>query len=223
MFSLRWWHVCMTDMSGPGPAFSWSVLVAILGFGLVALGLLTAGQFVRIGAPAVGLAIGTVLIGMARAASTVRERLRESELQAVTDPLTGLGNRRHLLDQLDAKIAEARSGGVRLALLLIDLDGFKELNDTLGHYAGDEVLRQIGPRSRGVLREDDRLADGVVTSSRWRWSLATRQGERRRVASARRAGAFVSGRGRIGSGGRERRHRAVPRPRPRRGWPAATR
>lgn len=67
MFTLRWWHVCMTDMSGPGPAFSWIVLVAILGFGLVALWLLTAGQCVRIGAPAVGLAIGTVLIGMTRA------------------------------------------------------------------------------------------------------------------------------------------------------------
>jgi hypothetical protein len=49
MFTLRWWHVCTTDMSGPGPAFSWIVLVAILGFGLVALGLLTAGQFVRSG------------------------------------------------------------------------------------------------------------------------------------------------------------------------------
>ena len=49
MVTLRWWHVCMTDMSGPGPAFSWIVLVAILGSGLVALGLLTAGQFVRIG------------------------------------------------------------------------------------------------------------------------------------------------------------------------------
>jgi diguanylate cyclase (GGDEF)-like protein len=79
-------------------------------------------------------------------------------LQAVTDPLTGLGNRRHLLDRLDAKIAEAQSSGVRLALLLIDLDGFKELNDTLGHYAGDEVLRQIGPRLRALLREDDLLA-----------------------------------------------------------------
>jgi diguanylate cyclase len=144
--------------SGPGPAFSWIVLVAILGFALVALGLLTVGQFVRIGAVAVGLAIGTVLIGMARAASTVRERLRESERQAVTDPLTGLGNRRHLLDRLDAKIAEAQSAGARLALLLIDLDGFKELNDTLGHYAGDEVLRQIGPRLRALLRQDDLLA-----------------------------------------------------------------
>ena len=150
-----WWR---EPRSEPGPAFSWIVLIAILGFALVALGLLTVGQFVRIGALAVGLAIGTVLVGMARAAMTVRERLRESERQAVTDPLTGLGNRRHLLDRLDAKIAEAQSSGVRLALLLIDLDGFKELNDTLGHYAGDEVLRQIGPRLRALLRRDDLLA-----------------------------------------------------------------
>jgi len=54
-------------------------------------------------------------------------------------------------------------------------------------------LRQIGPRLRGLLREDDLLAHWVVTSSRWRWSLATWQGERRRVASARRAGSFRSG------------------------------
>ena len=76
------------------------------------------------------------------------ERLRESERQAVTGSLTGLSNRRHLLDRLSAAIAEAESGGVQLALLLIDLDGFKELDDTLGRYAGDEVLRQIGPRPR---------------------------------------------------------------------------
>lgn len=142
----------------PGPAFSWTVLVATLGFALIALGLLTVGQFARIGALAVGLATSTVLVGMARAAITVRERLRESEREAVTDALTGLGNRRHLMERLEAKIAEAESGGERLALLLIDLDGFKELNDTLGHYAGDEVLRQIGPRLRELLRHDDLLA-----------------------------------------------------------------
>jgi diguanylate cyclase (GGDEF)-like protein len=144
--------------AGPGPAFSWTVLVAILGFSLVALGLLTVGQLVRIGGLAVGLATVAVLVGTARAATTVTGRLRESERQAVTDALTGLSNRRHLLDRLNAAIAEAQGGGVHLALLLIDLDAFKELNDTLGHYAGDEVLRQIGPRLRALLRREDTLA-----------------------------------------------------------------
>jgi diguanylate cyclase (GGDEF)-like protein len=143
---------------GPGPAFSRTVLVATLGFALVALGLLTVGQLVRIGGLAVGLATVTVLVGMVRAAATVTERLRESERQAITDALTGLSNRRHLLYPLNAAIAAAEGGGVQLALLLIDLDGFKELNDTLGHYAGDEVLRQIGPRLRALLRPDDTLA-----------------------------------------------------------------
>ena len=96
----------------------------------------------------------TVLAGMARAGITVTDRLRESERQARTDDLTGLSNRRHLLDRLEAAIA----AGDQLALLLVDLDGFKELNDTLGHHAGDEVLRQVGPRLAGAVREHDTLA-----------------------------------------------------------------
>ena len=86
------------------------------------------------------------------------ERLRDSEEQAMTDDLTGLGNRRHLVDTLHAAIESSGANGDELALLLIDLDGFKELNDTLGHHAGDEVLRQIGPRLKELLREDDTLA-----------------------------------------------------------------
>ena len=92
---------------------------------------------------------------MARAGITVVERLRESRTQALTDDLTGLGNRRHLVDTLHAAIA---SPAEELALLVIDLDGFKELNDTLGHHAGDEVLRQIGPRLKQLLRGEDTLA-----------------------------------------------------------------
>ena len=72
--------------------------------------------------------------------------LRESEHRAITDELTGLANRRHLLDRLRDEIDAASAGERSLALLLVDLDGFKELNDTLGHHAGDQVLRQIGPR-----------------------------------------------------------------------------
>jgi diguanylate cyclase (GGDEF)-like protein len=141
-----------------GPAFSLRVLVATLAFALIALVLLTVGQLVHVGALAVSLATVCVLVGMARAALTVMERLRESERQAVTDSLTGLSNRRHLLDRLNAAITDADSSGAQVALLLIDLDGFKELNDTLGHYAGDEVLRHIGPRLGGLLRREDTLA-----------------------------------------------------------------
>ena len=134
------------------------VLSAILISATVALTLLAIGQFADVNDVAVALATVTVLAGMARAGLTVVERLRESDRRAVTDDLTGLGNRRHLVDQLYAAIESAANAEAVLALLLIDLDGFKELNDTLGHHTGDEVLRQIGPRLAQILRADDTLA-----------------------------------------------------------------
>jgi diguanylate cyclase (GGDEF)-like protein len=142
----------------PGPEFSRIVLTAILVAATVSLALLTVGQFERLSEVAVVLASLTVLAGMARAGLTVVDRLRESDRRAVTDDLTGLGNRRQLVDRLNAAIEHADAEGSVVALLLIDLDGFKELNDTLGHAAGDDVLRQIGPRLRGVLRSGDTLA-----------------------------------------------------------------
>jgi diguanylate cyclase (GGDEF)-like protein len=142
----------------PGPEFSPVVLTALLTFATIALGLLTVGQFAEVDDVAVLLAIVTVLTGMARAGLTVVERLRESRHQALTDDLTGLGNRRYLVDRLDAAIVASEESGRELALLLVDLDGFKELNDTLGHHAGDQVLRQIGPRLSGLLRGEDTLA-----------------------------------------------------------------
>ena len=142
----------------PGEEFSPVVLAAILTFATTALTLLTVGQFTEIDPVAIGLATATVLSGMARAGLTVIERLRETREQARTDDLTGLGNRRHLVDTLHDAIESAGARDAELALLLIDLDGFKELNDTLGHHAGDEVLRQIGPRLKELLRGDDTLA-----------------------------------------------------------------
>ena len=138
--------------------FSPVVLAAILTFATTALCLLTVGQFTDIDPVAIALATATVLTGMARAGLTVVARLRETRTQALTDDLTGLANRRHLVDTLHATIESAHERGDELALLLIDLDGFKELNDTLGHHAGDEVLRQIGPRLQELLRNDDTLA-----------------------------------------------------------------
>jgi diguanylate cyclase (GGDEF)-like protein len=140
------------------PEFSPVVLAALLAYASIALTLLGVGQFTDIEPVAIALAIATVLVGMARAGRTVIERLRDSQEQAMTDDLTGLGNRRHLVDTLHAAIESSGANGDELALLLIDLDGFKELNDTLGHHAGDEVLRQIGPRLKELLREDDTLA-----------------------------------------------------------------
>ena len=142
----------------PGPEFSAIVLVAILAFATAALTLLTIGQFEAIDDVAVAVAAVTVLAGMARAGLTVTERLRETQHQALTDDLTGLANRRHLMERLQAAVRSANEHGGEFAFLLIDLDGFKELNDTLGHHAGDEVLQQIGPRLAQLLRTDDTLA-----------------------------------------------------------------
>jgi diguanylate cyclase (GGDEF)-like protein len=142
----------------PSPEFSRIVMCALMLCAIAALVLLTVGQFVQVADTAVALATLAVVIGTLRSGATVVERLGESNRRAITDDLTGLGNRRHLIDRLDAVTASAREHGGQVALLLVDLDGFKELNDTLGHHAGDEVLRQIGPRLADVLRDGDTLA-----------------------------------------------------------------
>ena len=73
------------------------------------------------------------------------------EHQARHDPLTGLPNRVWLAEQLSARIAQATSNNEGLALLLMDLDHFKEINDGLGHHAGDQLLKLIGPRMQPLL------------------------------------------------------------------------
>ena len=77
---------------------------------------------------------------------------------ALLDPLTGLRNRRALLEHLRFALLRAKRHGTQLGLLYLDLDGFKEINDSLGHEAGDEVLRQVAARLQGVMRATDLCA-----------------------------------------------------------------
>lgn len=89
-----------------------------------------------------------------------RRRMAEMEAreQAERDPLTGLYRRHAFTERLRATMGRARRRGERLAVLFIDLDGFKAINDTFGHRAGDTVLATIGERLRGHFREEDAAA-----------------------------------------------------------------
>ena len=78
--------------------------------------------------------------------------------QANFDTLTGLPNRRMLRDRLEQEILKAKRDGTQLAILFLDLDHFKEVNDSLGHDSGDKLLVEAAGRIRACLRESDRVA-----------------------------------------------------------------
>lgn len=77
---------------------------------------------------------------------------------ALTDGLTGLANRHVLLEEAERVLAQARRSGARCGLLFIDLDGFKDVNDSLGHEQGDRLLQEIARRLRGELFDSDLIA-----------------------------------------------------------------
>jgi len=83
---------------------------------------------------------------------------QELEHRALHDALTGLPNRALLADRLDQALQAGERQGTKAGLLLIDLDRFKEINDTLGHHYGDELLTLVGPRLAGALRGVDTVA-----------------------------------------------------------------
>lgn len=94
-------------------------------------------------------------------ARDVTERHAQQKLMeylALHDNLTGLPNRTLVMDRLDHAIAASRRGGEPLALLLLDLDRFKEINDTLGHAVGDSLLTEVGQLLSEPLRESDTVA-----------------------------------------------------------------
>ena len=114
-------------------------------FGLLLLGLLT-----------------WVLVDAAR---RNRDQAAASRHQALHDALTALPNRILFDDRLEQALRHAEREREPLAVLMIDLDRFKEVNDTMGHANGDLLLRLVGPRLRAVLRARDTIARWAATSS----------------------------------------------------------
>jgi diguanylate cyclase (GGDEF)-like protein len=91
---------------------------------------------------------GAIALGNARLIARIRH-------QALHDDLTGLGNRTLMIECLEQALARSRRENLAVAALFIDLDGFKEINDTLGHATGDELLAQLGLRLKNALRAGD--------------------------------------------------------------------
>jgi diguanylate cyclase (GGDEF)-like protein len=98
------------------------------------------------------LVLGT---GRTRAMVMVHERTDELQHQALHDSLTGLPNRALILDRISQMLARARRDHIRVAVLFLDLDNFKDINDTMGHIAGDQLLIGVGTRLANALRGGD--------------------------------------------------------------------
>jgi diguanylate cyclase len=128
---------------------------------VAALGILFVGSMHHIMGVAIGLAVATLMAAGVRSGLTftaLRRLTAERHRQAVTDQLTGLLNRRALFHTLDALLPEKSDSDLapqELSFLFIDLNRFKEINDSFGHAAGDELLRQLGSRLNGSLRSTD--------------------------------------------------------------------
>lgn len=90
--------------------------------------------------------------------SELKAALAEARKLSLFDPLTALPNRRYLSDRLESSIAQARRNGIKGALLFIDLDQFKQINDSLGHGVGDELLVQVAKRLKRLMRKEDTIA-----------------------------------------------------------------
>jgi diguanylate cyclase (GGDEF)-like protein len=101
---------------------------------------------------------GWIFTLIAREQRVARRHLEQLEALTLTDPLTGLGNRRMFERDLDLRLRHASRVGEAIALLYMDVDGLKALNDDYGHACGDETLRILG----GVIRSNSRVGSDTA-------------------------------------------------------------
>jgi two-component system cell cycle response regulator len=123
--------------------------------------LLRAGAHACVGDPVTPVELRAVVEGalaVKRCSDALDAASREHERQALTDPLTGLGNRRLGERELEQLVALATRHSHALAVIEVDVDGFKQVNDAHGHDAGDHVLREVAERLADTLRGGDMIA-----------------------------------------------------------------
>ena len=132
---------------------AWALSLAALVFiaGAAAVVLRTDPSLVLVALAVPALAAGACGVALDR-------RLRFARSQALRDPLTGLPNRVLLEDRIERALQSAQRTGDSFTLILVDLDGFKEVNDVRGHSAGDAVLRSLAKRFEAIVRASDTVA-----------------------------------------------------------------
>jgi diguanylate cyclase (GGDEF)-like protein len=135
--------------------------------GLALFGVLVATSFAKVGVWSIAVFVAP--LGFARqmflrthnlkeATEALAQKQLQQEWQAMHDSLTGLPNRAMFMKHLHSAIEDAAFQGAQVAVMIMDLNDFKEINDSLGHQCGDLLLEEIGPRLQGVLRDGDLIA-----------------------------------------------------------------
>lgn len=152
--------LCVSDLHAEPHILNWadyvrSAIYAPLTLQGRAIGVLSAYRC-EVGAfTAAELEYLATVAGYLAGACEVAQRCEQHRTSAATDPLTGLKNRRAFLDETEAEINVSRRTGRPLAMAMLDLDGFKAVNDAFGHAAGDVVLVRVAEALRRCTRSDD--------------------------------------------------------------------